>query len=422
MTASNPLGSTTMPPRWRTLAGGAAVAVVTAVVVAGASQYFDFTGRNAAAKVDPRPVVEARNEDALSLTPEQLKQIRTEAVEAVAFQAQLQAIGQIAYNDDLSTPVPSPYSGRIVRVMAKLGDEVKAGTPLFEMESPDMVQAQSDFIAALGAMAKAKTAYEQAKRVAARQEELHKGGAIAQKDWEQAQADLRTADAELKTATGAYSGGRDRLRLLGRSDAEIARLEQDRRADPIAVVRAPLGGTVTVRKVAPGAWVRQDMADALFAVSDLSSMWLVAKVPETEIGAIQLGQNVEVQIPAYPNDRFTAQVSYIGPSVDPATHRVVVRSDIENPGRKLKPEMFANFRIVTREEGATPAVPVSALVRDLDLTEIWVDQGGGKFERRKVETGLQQDGRVQILKGLRPGETVVTQGGVFLTQALVASR
>jgi cobalt-zinc-cadmium efflux system membrane fusion protein len=409
------------PGWWRKTAGFGAVAALGAAI-AVAAQHVDLASRAADAKSDPKPPSEARSDSRLTLSQEQVRQISVEPVQAVQFEPHLQAIGQIAYNEDLSTPVPSPYSGRIVRAIAKLGDEVQPGAPLFEIESPDIVQAQSDFIAALGAMAKAKTAFEQAKRVAARQQELHKGGAIAQKDWEQAQADLHTAETELKSTTGAYSGARERLRLLGRSDAEIARLEQDRRADPIAVVRAPIAGTVTLRKVGPGQWVRQDMADSLFAISDLSSMWLVAKVPETEIGAIRLGQRLEVQVPAFPDERFAAKVSYIGPSVDPATHRVVVRSYIENPGRKLKPEMFANFRIVTREEGAAPSVPVSALVRDIDQTEVWVEQGEGQFERRRVEVGLQQQGRVQILKGLQPGERVVTRGGVYLTQALIASR
>lgn len=409
------------PASWSSAAGLGLAALLGAGIVI-AVQHIGVPSREAAAKVDPKPAGEARPDDRLALTPEQLKQIKVEPVQAVQFESQLQAIGQIAYNDDLSTPVPSPYSGRIVRVIAKLGDEVQPGAALFEIESPDVVQAQTDFVAAAGALAKAKTAADLARRVAARQEDLHKAGAVAQKDREQAQADLRTAETELRSATGAYSGARERLRLLGRGVAEIARLEEERRADPVAAVRAPIAGAVTLRKVGPGQWVRQDMADPLFTISDLSSMWLVAKVPETEIGAIRLGQRVEVQVPAFPGERFSAKISYIGPSVDPATHRVVVRSDIENPGRRLKPEMFANFRIVTGEEAAAPSVPVSALVRDLDRTEVWVDQGDGKFERRVVEIGLQQDGRAQIRTGLQPGEKVVTQGGVYLTQALVASR
>jgi cobalt-zinc-cadmium efflux system membrane fusion protein len=388
----------------------------------GAAHYFDLSapGKAAEAKVNPKPGAEAGRGE-LALTDEQRRQIRSEEVQSVAFQPVLSAIGQIAYNEDLSTPVPSPYSGRVVRVVAKLGDDVRRGMPLYDIESPDIVQAQIDFLTATGALAKAKNAFELARRVASRQEDLHRAGAVAAKEHEQAQSELRSAEAELRAQTGAYIGARERLRLLGRDDAEIQRLELERRTDALVVVRAPIGGTVTLRKAVPGQWVRQDNADPLFAVSDLSTMWLVAKVPETEIGRIRLGQSVEAELPAYPGERFAARVSYIGPAVDPATHRVVVRAEIGNPGGRLKPEMFANFRIKLSEPEVAPAVPVAAIVRDIDAAAVWVEQGDGRYAMRKVKLGLQQDGLVHILQGLQPGDKVVTRGAVFLSNALIAS-
>jgi cobalt-zinc-cadmium efflux system membrane fusion protein len=400
----------------------AAVAIVVAAVGGlGVARHFELAGPSkvAEAKTDQRAAELGKEE--LALTDEQRRQIRSEEVRTVPFQPVLAAIGQIAYNDDLSTPVPSPYSGRVLRVLAKLGDEVKRGTPLYEIESPDIVQAQIDFLTAAGALAKAKNASELARRVAARQDDLHRAGAVAAKEHEQAQSELRGAEADLRALAGAYAGARERLRLLGRDDAEIQRLELERRTDPLAVVRAPIAGTVTLRKAVPGQWVRPDNSDALFAVSDLSTMWLVAKVPETEIGRIRIGQSVEAQLPAYPGEIFAARVSYIGPAVDPATHRVIVRAEIENPGGRLKPEMFANFRIKLTEPEIAPAVPVAAIVRDIDAAEVWVEGNDGRYAMRKVKLGLEQDGLVHVLDGLKPGDKVVTRGAVFLSNALVAS-
>ena len=143
-------------------------------------------------------------------------------------------------------------------------------------------------------------------------------------------------------------------------------------------------------------------------------MWLRVNVPETDIRFVKMGQQVQVRVMAYPNDTFTARVTYIGVSIDPATRRVPVRAEIANRDLRLKPEMFATTRIIADEETTSPAVPANAIVRDGPVARVWVQVGKGEFERRNVTLGMQQDGLVQVTEGLKAGEHVVSDGAVFL--------
>lgn len=359
----------------------------------------------------PRPV----DPNLVTLDEEQLKRIKIEPVRVQAFRVEKRAIGRIAFNEDRTTPVFTPYTGRVVRLIAKPGDEVKPGSPLLEMDTADLVQVESDLINAASALKKAKNQLELARRVATRQEELYQVKAIALKDLEQAQSDLRNAESDVRAAEAAYAAARDRLRLFGKKDAEIAKLEEERGIHPRLPLVSPIDGTITARKVGPGQYVKPDNPDPLFTIADLSTMWLLANVAEVDIPLIRVGQLVEVRVMAYPTEVFRARITYIGASVDPATHRVAVRAEVANPRQKLKPEMFASFRILTNEEVQSPAVPASAIVRDGEKTMVWVEKAPRQFTRRDVRLGLEQNGLVQVVAGVQPGERLVAEGGVFLS-------
>ena len=351
----------------------------------------------------------------VTLDQAQLDRVTVLPVQTRAFRIEKNAPGRIAFNEDRSTPIFTPYTGRIVRLLAKPGDWVQRDTPLFEIDTADLVQAESDLIAAFAAVSKAKNQLELAQRVAARQDDLYRAKAVAQKDWEQAASDLRNAEHDLQAAEGAHSAARDKLRIFGKTDAEIATIEEQRRVDRITLVRSPLAGTITTRKVGPGQFVKPDNPDPLFTITDISTMWLLANVYETDIAAIQVGQPVEVWVMAYPGRVFHARIAYVAAAVDPATHRIAVRAEIANPDGVLRPEMFATFRIMTSAAVPSPAVPVSAVTRDGDKTEVWIKSGPHQFTRRAVTLGLEQDGFIQTLSGVDRGEQVVTQGGVFLS-------
>jgi membrane fusion protein, heavy metal efflux system len=356
----------------------------------------------------------------VALEPAQLAHLTLAPVGWRTFREETRATGKIAFNEDRMTPIFSPFVGRVTRLLAKPGDVITPGTTLVELYAPDLVQAEAALIGAVTALAKARTALTLAQRVEARQHELYQNQAAALKDWEQAQADQQNAASDVQAAEAALVGARDALRLFGKSEAEVARIERTRTLERLMTVVSPIAGTITARKLGPGQYLRPDNPDPLFLVADLSTMWLVAQVYETEVPRLQVGQPVDVHVMAYPNEVFKASIAYIGAAVDPVTHRVEVRTVVENHRQKLKPEMFATF-IITHGDMQSPAVPLSAIVHDGEKTSVWVAQGNHQFVRREVTIGLEQDGYVQVHSGLQLGEQVASEGSLLLSNVGRAS-
>ncbi|HYB44333.1 MAG TPA: efflux RND transporter periplasmic adaptor subunit, partial [Candidatus Methylomirabilis sp.] len=283
----------------------------------------------------------------VTVDEQQLGRFKLARVDSSLFRVRKSATGRIAYNEDHLTPVFTPYAGRVVKLLARPGDVVERGQVLFEIDTPDLVQAESDVISAYAAQAKARNQLALAERTWTRQQDLFAVKAIAQKDLDQARSDLTNAESDLRAAEGAYAGARDRLRLFGKTDTVITRIATEREIERVTQGVAPLGGTITSRKIGPGQYVRPDSPDPLFVIADLSSMWLLVDVHETDIPFVRVGQPVEVRVLAYPDRVFHARIDYIGPSVDPNTRRVTVRAEVGNPGGELKPDMFASFEIET---------------------------------------------------------------------------
>ena len=376
------------------------------------------TGRPAASPVpstsaDPNTIV---------VEEPQLRAMRLETVEARPFRVTKTATGRIAFNEDTTTPVFTPFTGRIVRLLAKPGDEVQRGASLVEIDTPDLVQVESDLIAASAAHVKARNQLDLATRTTARQKELYEAQAVSKKDLEIAESELRNAETDVRGTTGTLTAVRDRLRIYGKREEDIVRIEGTHQIDRVSQVFAPIGGTVTARKVGPGQFVKTDNPDPLYTIADLSTMWLLANVYETDIPLIRVGQMLEVRVLAYPSEIFRARVSYIGAAADPTTHRVAVRAEVANTGQRLKPEMFASFVILTGEETVLPTVPVAAVVRDGEAASVWVAVGRDRFVRRLVELGAEDGGTVQVRSGLKPGERVASAGALFLSNAWRGTR
>ena len=357
----------------------------------------------------------AKSKDTIRITEDQTHQLKIVQAEPHLFRDLKPAIGQIAFNEDASTVVLSPFSGRVTRLIAKIGNEVKRGDPLFEIDSPEVVQAQTDLIAAVQGLEKAKSQLGQAKRVLDRQTALLADHATAQREFEQAQNDQVLAQSDFTTAQGTLMAARNRLRvIIGRDPDEIERVERERLINPLITVNAPIDGTVIARKVGPGQYVRSDAADPLYTIADLSTMWLKAFVPESDIVYIRLAQEIEVKVTALPDRVFKARITAIGAASDAATRRVVVRSEIPNPDGVLKSEMFASFKIATSEGETSPAVPIESVIREGDDAAVWVEREPLVFQRRPVKIGLEQDGLLQIREGLKAGERVIARGAIFV--------
>ena len=338
-------------------------------------------------------------------TAQQLKTLTIESVALHGFVSEELTEGKIAVNGDRATPVFSPYSGRVTRVIAGLGDTVKQGAPLATVDATEFVQAQNDL----------KSAAAQVKLARINETRKHalydaKGGSL--QDWQQAQADLTAA-------TTALSAVRNRLRILGQSDAQIAGLEAAGSIDPTATISAPIAGAVVDRQVGPGQYLQAGAGTPVFTIADPSSVWLLANVREADSALVHLGQPVEVRVLAYPKRWFKARVTYVAALLDPVTHRLPVRAEIDNRDGALKPEMFANFRILTGDIAQSPAVPEAAVVYEGSAAHVWVVAGDGLLAYRAIRTGRNDAGLVEVLDGLKPGERIVTKGGLFIDQVAV---
>ena len=342
-------------------------------------------------------------------TPQQLAGLTISPASMIMFRAETVTDGSIALDEDLTTPVFSPFSGRVTKVAAKLGDHVARGATLMEIEASEFSQAQSDLITA-------NAQYDLAVTNEKRQRDLYDAQGAAMKDWQQAQVDLASAEAALAAV-------RNRLHILGKTDAEIDALEKLRSApamNAVSSVTAPISGTIVQRKVGLGQYVQAGSSDPVFSIGDLSTVWLVANVREADAPKIRIGDRVEVHVLAFPDRVFDAKISYVAPSIDPATRRLAVRADVGNRDGLLKPQMFANFTILTGSDTTAVGIPQSAVVYEGDTARVWVNTGSGALSLRQIRTGRTNGGMIEVTSGLSPGERVVVRGAVFIDRAATA--
>lgn len=375
-----------------------------------------------------KPVVEAdqpaSNDQSFKLTDRQWATLKLQHVAVRAFQDATTTDGKIAIDDDLVTPVFSPFSGRVTRLIARPGDTVARGDPLFAIQASELAQGQNDLITAMAALRTSKAQLNLAQTNEKRQHALFQAQGAALKDWQQSQVDLANAQGSLAGTSIALAAVRNRLRILGKSDSDIDAIETTPdllKLNADSFVRAPIGGTVTQRQVGLGQNIVSASSGAsspVYLIGDLSKVWLVANAREEDAPRLHTGDPVEVDVLAFPGHPFNARLTYVAPSIDPTTHRLPVRAEVANPNGELKPEMLATFRIVTGEDKPTPAVPEDALVYEGDTAHVWVaDPATKSLAIRPVQVGRLRDGMAQILHGLKDGEMVVTAGAVFIDRA-----
>lgn len=361
-------------------------------------------------------------------TKAQWESLHIMPVKAQGFRAEQMTDGTIATNDNTTVNIFSPYSGRVAKVVAKVGDVVKKGDVLMTVQASEFVQGQNDLIAAKAALNTATTQLHQSEKTENRQHELYLAKAGALKDWQQAQSDLASTQNSVRTAEIALAAVRNRLRILGKSDQEIAALESAPSAQHMqseAVVTAPANGTVVQRQVGLGQYIQSALGGAsnpVFSIADLSTVWLVANLREADVGSVKIGQPVEVRVPAYPDRVFKAKVTFISPSVDANTHRVPVRAEIDNRDSALKPMMVASFTIFTGEASSAPSVPQSAVVYEGSTARVFVARDDGTVEARSVELGRQNGDSIEVVSGLAAGEKIVTSGTLFIDRAAKGSQ
>jgi membrane fusion protein, heavy metal efflux system len=298
------------PEKRMNRAGMAALGVTALIIAAGAYLFLQFGERTnsggasqANAQGSPvRPSAAAgREAPSLNLSDSQLAVVKVEPVTEHEFPTEKESVGGIDFNEDMTLQVFTPYQGRIIGLFAKVGDDVKKGQTLYTIDSPDLLNAVSSLIAAAGVL-------EMTTRNLARLKQLYTTRAVSQKDLEQTVSDQQTSEGNLRA-------GRDAVRLFGKTDAEIDTIIAKRLADPTLVVPSPITGRITARNAAPGLFVQPGNAPAPYSVADISTMWMLANVAESDSPAFRLGQAVKVRVTAFPDRQFDGKITTIGATV-----------------------------------------------------------------------------------------------------------
>jgi cobalt-zinc-cadmium efflux system membrane fusion protein len=330
-----------------------------------------------------------------TLPSDQMSHVQLVTVQSSTLTRTLRLTGAVAYNAFKTTPVITQVGGPVSRVLAVPGQEVRAGQPMLEISSPDYSQLLDAYLKAADSSRLADKNYARAK-------DLYEHHANALRDLEQAESDRNQAQADLNAAEQG-------MKILGiKNPADLAKAPSSAQIQ----VLAPIGGEVVERLVSPGQVVQAGQTQA-FTISDLSTVWVLANVYQADLASIHNGDDVVVTTDAYPGS-FHGKISYVSPSLDPGTRTLQARVVVDNPGEKLKKDMYCTVNVTAGSIKAI-AVPDSSILRDDNNQPfVYVTIGDNQFGRRDVEIGPSQNGQTQILKGISVGERVVGDGSLFL--------
>jgi membrane fusion protein, heavy metal efflux system len=399
-----------LPQHHRLLPQLRSAAVIAGVALLSALTWFAFygtTGRAAEGSAARPSAAAAPAADTVELKPSQLQAIRIAPVGEHEFVYRKEAVGSIDFNQDLNVQVFTPYQGRIIQTYADLGDLVQKGEVLFTIESPDFIAAESGLIGAAATLDQTSSALKRATK-------LYAAHGIDQNDYE-------TAVANQQTAEGALKAARHAVAIFGKTEAEIDGIVAKRQIEPALIVRSPIAGRVTARNAAPGLLEQPGTPPAPYAVSDLRTKWMVANVIESDAPLYRVGQPIQAAVMALPGRTFAGKISRLGRSLDPNTHRIVVRCEIADPNDELIPGMLANFSIRVQDPVTSIAIPANGVVRNGDGSfAAWVTTDRRRFTQRLVRLGEPLDGQYPVRAGLERGELAVTDGAVFVSNILYA--
>ena len=341
----------------------------------------------------------------VTLTPDRQKQ--NGVVVAVARQellgGVLSATGKVEANADRIAHVSPRISGKIVGVNASLGDSVSAGQALATLDSVELGEALNRYHQSKTKLSLAQSNMERVKNLVEKK-------IAARKDILQADTDFKTAQSELHTDEG-------RLSLYGVSDSE---LRGESHKKPLLPVRSPIGGIITEKHAIVGELAAPSLS--LYTVADLSSVWVLVDINEKDLAKVHKGQAATVTVGAFPDLKLKGRITYIADLVNEATRTVKARVEVVNPGRKLKPEMFAAIELALPADAAPVLVVPEDALQDLDGKKIlFVTVNGTVFQPRPLELGRASGGKVEVTAGLKQGDRYVVKGGFLLKSELKKS-
>jgi cobalt-zinc-cadmium efflux system membrane fusion protein len=331
-----------------------------------------------------------------TIPQDQMSHVQVVTVQPSKITRTLRLTGAVAYNAFNTTPVITQVGGPVAKILVVPGDRVKRGQPLLEVSSPD-------YSLLLASYLKARDVFRVTDKNYQRAQDLFAHHAIADRDLLQAESDRIQAQADLSAAEQG-------MKILGIPKPE------DLEKSPISAqipLLAPIGGEVVERLVSPGQVLQAGTTQA-FTISDVSTVWVLANIYQGDLAYVKVGDRVNISTDSYP-DKFLGKISFISPALDPTTRTLQARIVVDNPGGKLKKDMYC---VATVTAGVIPnaiAVPDAAVLRDDENQPfVYVATSSNQFGRRQVEIGQSENSETQILKGLSPGEKVVGNGSLFL--------
>lgn len=331
-----------------------------------------------------------------TIPQDQLSHVQVVTVEPTTLRRTLRLTGAVAYNAFKTTPVITQVGGPVSRILVVPGEHVKAGQPMLEVSSPDYSQLLNSYLKAADSGRLAEKSYARAK-------DLYQHHAIPERELEQAESDRNQVMADLNAAEQG-------LKILGIKDPTSLAKAPSSAQIPVL---APIGGEVVERLVSAGQVVQAGQSQA-FTITDLSTVWVLANVYQADLAYVKNGDDVVVQTDAYPGS-FHGRISFVSPALDPTTRTLQARIVVDNPGEKLKKDMYCTVVVAAGSIPNVVAVPNASILRDdNNLPFIYVGSGVNQFGRRDVDLGQSQDGKTQIIKGISSGERVVGDGSLFL--------
>ena len=331
-----------------------------------------------------------------TIPQDQMQHVQVVTVAPTTLKRTLRLTGAVAYNAFSTTPVITQVGGPVSRILVVPGQHVKTGEPMLDVSSPDFSQLLDSYL-------KAADSFRLAGKFYARAQDLFQHHAIAERDLEQAESDRNHAQADLNAAEQG-------LKILGiKNPEDLAKTP----STALIPVLAPISGEVVERLVSPGQVVQAGQTQA-FTISDLSTVWVLANVYQADLAYVHSGDDVVVETDAYP-DSFHGRISYVSPALDPGTRTLQARIVVDNPGEKLKRDMYCTVTVTAGVLSNVIAVPNSSVLRDDNNQPfVYVATGANQFGRRDVDLGESQNGQTQIIKGISVGERVVGDGSLFL--------
>ncbi|MEY3605206.1 MAG: hypothetical protein RIQ49_2238 [Pseudomonadota bacterium] len=339
------------------------------------------------------------DDDASIVRPREdmLKRFEVGKVSKASIERTQEIPGRIEVDEKRITRIGASVTGRVVETSVDIGYRVKAGEVLARISSTELTQAQLNYL-------RSNASFSLSERALERAQQLYKADVISAAELQRRESEQSIAKAELRAAS-------DQLTLLGFDQAMQRRLRESGQLDPTVGVIATRGGVIVERKVSQGQVAQP--GDALFTVADLTTVWAVGALPEQAAASVQMGQVVDVLVPALGEKRFRGRIVFVSDTIQPETRTITVRTEVDNASRELKPQMLASMRLFGEREERL-AIPDSAVVRDADRDHVFFHRQDGSFKLVPVELGPSINGQRPVIRGLNEGQPIVMRGAFHL--------